>query len=111
MNNQPTIDSFNLYVALTEETVAVMEAAVEECKKLPNYVDAEELSQWRDDADAWAEATDEFCKAIIKLNERYITCKNAAITLQSNPYYKTFVESRIPSKPSIWKKIKQFFRI
>jgi len=111
MNNQQIMNPFNLYVALTEEKVATLEAAVEAYKRIPNQFDDEELSQWRDDADAWAKATDKFCKAIIKLNERYITYKNASITLQSNPYYKTSVESRIQSKPSIWKKIKQFFGI
>ena len=111
MNNQSNINPFNLYVGLTEEKVAAMEAAVEAYKRIPNQFDDEELSQWRDDANAWAEATDEFCKAIIKLNKRYITCKNAGITLQSNPYYKRSVKSRIQSKPSIWQKIRQFFSV
>lgn len=111
MNNQQIMNPFNLYVALTEEKVAALEAAVEAYEKLPNCVDAEELSQWRNDSDAWAEATDEFCKTIRKLNELSITFTNATVTLHSNPYYKTFVESRISSKPSIWKKIKQFFGI
>jgi hypothetical protein len=113
MINQPIMDPFNLYVALTEEKVAAMEAAVEAYKRLPSHYDDKELSQWRDDSDAWAEATEEFCKAIRELNELSINFRNTAKKLNSNPYYNEFIKnhSPSPSKFSIWQKIKQFFNV
>jgi len=113
MNNQSTINPFNLYVTLTEEKVAAMEAAVEAYKRLPNHYDDEELSQWRDDSDAWAEATEEFCRAIRELNELSINFTNTARKLNSNPYYNEFIKNHSPSPPkfSIWQKIKQFFSV
>ena len=107
------MDPFNLYVALTEEKVAAMEAAVEAYKRLPSHYDDEELSQWRNDSDAWAEATKEYCKAIRELNELYINFTNTAKKLNSNSYYNEFIKnhSPSPSKFSIWQKIKQFFSV
>ena len=113
MNNQSTIDPFNLYSALTEEKVADMEAAVEAYKILPNQFDDKELSQWRDDSDAWAEATEKFCRAIRELNELSINFTTTVKKLNSNPYYNEFIKnhSPSPSKFSIWQKIKQFFSV
>ncbi len=111
MNNQSTIDPFNLYSRLTEEDISTMEAAVEAYKKLPIHFSDEKLNQWKYEGDKWAESTEKFCKQIRELNEISITLTEDTRRLHSNPYYKTFTESRIPSKPSIWKKIKQFFEI
>jgi hypothetical protein len=109
MINQPIMDPFNLYSRLTEEDISTMEAAVEAYKKLPIHFSDEKLNQWKYEGDKWAESTEKFCKEIRELNEICITLTEDTRRLHSNPYYKTFVESRIPSKPSIWEKIKQFF--